>query len=113
MNFLAIFFIISTFYYLFNLSHLERSLEQRIVMYSDKKWIITDIIYYLHSLFYWIWLLILLFTHFKIWAIILLNYSLSTSILRWIFGIRNKKFEQIISLVKIGLLIGFIIIPFF
>jgi len=113
MNILAIFFIISTFYYLFNISHLERSLEQRMLMYSDNKWILLDMIYYAHSIIYWIWLFILLFTPFKVWAIFLLSYSIGTSILRWLIVSRSKKFEQISSLIKVIILILFIIIPFF
>ena len=92
MNFLALFFIISTFYYLFNKSHLEKRVDQKLIMYDNKRWILFDIIYYIHQILYWIWLFILLFTQWKIFAILLLIISLGNSISIWLFNNNSYNF---------------------
>ena len=110
MNFLAIFFIISTFYYLVNHSHLQKNVEQKLIMYQNRKWILFDIMYYLHQIFYWVWLFALLFTKWEFFAITLISVSLLKSISYWIF---NSKYDLPFSIVKVIILIIFIIAPFF
>lgn len=110
MNFIAFFFIISTFYYLINRSHLQKNVEQKLIMYDNKKWILFDIIYYLHTIFYWVWLFTLLFMKWKYFSIILLSLSFLGSISYWIF---NTKYDLVFSLVKIIILLLLIVSPFF
>lgn len=110
MNFLALFFIISTFYYLVNKSHLQKNVDQKLIMYDNKRWILFDIIYYIHQILYWIWLFILLFTQWKIFAILLLISSLGNSISIWLF---NNKYDTIFSLIKMFILFCLIVAPFF
>ena len=110
MNFLAFFFILSTFYYLVNKSHLQKNVDQKLIMYDSKKWILFDIIYYIHQIFYWIWLFILLFTQWEIFAIILLIVSFTSSISIWIIG---HRYDNLFSIVKMIILFCLIIAPFF
>jgi hypothetical protein len=110
MNFIAFFFIISTFYYLINRSHLQKTVEQKLIMYDSKKWIMFDIIYYLHIIFYWVWLFTLLFTRWECFSIILLILSFSKSISYWIF---RTKYDLAFSIIKIIILFSLIVAPFF
>jgi len=102
MNYLAFFFIISTFYYLANKPHLKKNVDQKLIMYDNKKWILLDIIYYLHQVFYWLWLFVLIFTQWWIFAIMLLTISLLSTLDNWLL---NAKYDSMISMIKIIILI--------
>jgi hypothetical protein len=110
MNFLAFFFILSTFYYLVNKPHLQKNVDQKLIMYDNKKWILLDIVYYLHQIFYWLWLFVLVFTKWWIFAIILLTISVFSTIDKWLM---NANYDSIISIVKIFTLFCLLLAPFF
>lgn len=110
MNFLAFFFILSNFYYLINKSHLQKNVDQKLIMYDSKRWILFDIIYYIHQIFYWIWLFALLFTQWEIFAILLLIISFGNSINIWLFG---DKYDTAFVIIKMIILFSLIVAPFF
>jgi len=76
MKFFSLLFIISTFYYLFNRSHLLLKTEDRV--YRTKYRVYIDFIYYIIDFFYFLWILIMFFINFKL--SILLIFLL---LLRW------------------------------
>jgi len=110
MNFLAFFFILSTFYYLVNKSHLKKNIDQKLIMYDNKNWILFDIIYYLHQIFYWFWTFALLFTEWKVFGILLLLVGLCSSFDIWIF---SNKYDIVFCMIKISILFCLIVAPFF
>lgn len=110
MNFLAIIFIFFTFYYLKNLSHLQEGVAQKIVKYDNNRWIFLDLMYYFQIIIYWIWLLILLFTHFNHFGIALISIGVLNSLSYWFF---QTKFDLVFIVVKLVVLFWLIIVPFF
>ena len=110
MNFLAFFFIISTFYYLINKSHLQKNVDQKLIMYDNKNWILFDIIYYLQQIFYCFWILALLFTEWKVFGFLLLMIGIFSSFDIWIF---SNKYDTILCIFKIFILFCLIVAPFF
>lgn len=112
MNLFAIIFILSTLYYLYNFPHLEKNVQQKLIMYNNKSWILLDIIYYLNNIIYWIWILFLLFSTYKIYGILLFTYSLVVVLLRWKLG-KSFKYEFIFSLMRILLLLITLLVPSF
>jgi hypothetical protein len=110
MNFLAFFFILSTFYYLVNKSHLLKNVDQKLIMYDNKNWILFDIIYYLHQIFYWVWIFALFFTEWNTFGFLLLMIGIASSVDIWLF---SNKYDNILSLIKIFFLFCLIVAPFF
>lgn len=112
MNFIGIFFLFYSFYYILNFDRLMLSIEQKIEIYSIKNWIIFDLVYYFSKILYPIWILFLLFTQFINLAHLLILLSVISSIFRWRIGI-NKSIEIVLTIVKIILLFLIITNPTF
>jgi hypothetical protein len=110
MTFISIVFILLTFYYLINRSHLNKSVDQKLLIYNNKVWILFDIIYFLHKILYFIWLIFLFFTQWWIFSAVLLVILLLNSISKWKF---NGRFEVTFLIIKVIILILLTIVPFF
>ncbi len=112
MNLIAIVFILSTLYYLYNFPHLEKNVDQKLIMYSSKSWILLDIVYYFNNIIYWIWIFLLLFTQYNTFGVVLISYSVLVVFIRWFIG-KSFKYESIFSFIKIILLLATVLVPFF
>lgn len=112
MNLMSIIFILSTLYYLYNFPHLEKNVDQKLLMYNNRSWILLDIVYYLNNIIYWVWIFALLFTQYSTFGIILISYSILVVSIRWSIG-KSFKYESIFSFIKIMLLLATALVPFF
>lgn len=112
MNFIGIYFLFYSFYYILNFDRLMLSVEQKIEIYSVKNWLVFDLFYYLSKALYPIWILFLLFTQFINLAHLLIFLGVISLIIRWIFD-TNKSIEIVLTIVKIILLFLIITNPTF
>ena len=93
MVIIGLIFIIVELYYIANFSDLEKSVDQRLIMYQSTRWLLADLIYYILSFLYWVWIIALFFSGYKICALVLFTSGLLSVIYRWIFG-KKLKTEQ-------------------
>lgn len=108
--FFPILFIISTLYFILNYSHLEDGIEEKLKRYSSKTFILVDILYYIIELIYPFWVMLLLFSNYK-----LSLFFISIWVLISIIRLKYKKvffIEMVYSSIKIIALIR-IAYPFF
>jgi hypothetical protein len=89
---------------------LEKRVDQKLIMYDNKAWILFDIIYYSHQIFYWIWIFFLLFTKWKFFGILLIILFFLNSIRIWIL---DNKYDNLYHIIKIIVLFLLIVAPFF
>ena len=104
MNYLAILFIISTLYYMINYVHLNRKVDQKLLIYKNRIWIILDSVYYLSTIGFLVWVIYMCFTPYKYISACMLLYTVIVSLIRWLGG-KRVKYEMIFSSIKIVLLI--------